>query len=263
MKKCTALLAAVVLCLAMAAHAADETKPAGEPAKAAAAESTVKGLDSTESQFSYIMGYQFARSVAGRLPVKLDMDAFKTGMQEGTEGKDSRISEERQEALFSELKSKVEAEVELAKKADEKFLAENKKKKGVKTTDSGLQLTTVKEGSGATPKANDKVKLHYKGTLVNGAEFDNSAKHEGGGPAEFSVGGLIAGFSEGLQLMKVGGKYQLAIPGDLAYGPNPPGPPITPNATLLFEVELVDILPPAAAPAAGALEGLDPAPAKK
>ena len=119
-----------------------------------------------------------------------------------------------------------------------------------KTTASGLQYKAVKEGNGRQPKASDTVTVDYRGTLLNGTEFDSSYKRNQ--PATFPLNGVIKGWTEGLQLMKVGSKYQFFIPPDLAYGQRAMGPDITPNSTLIFEVELKSIQPaPAGSPAAG------------
>ena len=123
--------------------------------------------------------------------------------------------------------------------AGEKFLAENKKKDGVKTTASGLQYKVLKEGSGAAPKETDTVVTNYRGTLIDGTEFDSSYKR--GQPAVFPVNRVIKGWTEALQLMKPGSKYQLFIPASLAYGERGAGQEIGPNSTLIFEVELISI----------------------
>jgi FKBP-type peptidyl-prolyl cis-trans isomerase len=119
------------------------------------------------------------------------------------------------------------------------FLAKNKTKEGVKTTDSGLQYKVITLGKGAKPKASDKVKVHYKGTLIDGTEFDSSYKR--GVPAEFPLNGVIKGWTEGLQLMPVGSKFEFFIPSELAYGDRAPQT-IGPNQTLIFEVELLEIV---------------------
>jgi FKBP-type peptidyl-prolyl cis-trans isomerase FkpA len=122
----------------------------------------------------------------------------------------------------------------------EAFLAENAKKEGVKTTASGLQYKVLKEGDGKSPQATDTVSVHYRGTLLDGTEFDSSIKR--GQPAEFPLNRVIPGWTEGVQLMKVGAKYQFTIPSKLAYGERgTPGGPIPPNSTLIFEVELLAI----------------------
>ena len=123
--------------------------------------------------------------------------------------------------------------------AGEIFLAENAKKEGVKTTASGLQYKVIKSGTGESPKPTDTVKVHYHGTLIDGTVFDSSVQR--GEPISFPVGGVIPGWVEALQLMKVGDKWQLFIPSKLAYGEQSPSPKIAPNSTLLFEVELLGI----------------------
>lgn len=122
---------------------------------------------------------------------------------------------------------------------DEKFLVENKAKDGVKTTPSGLQFKVITEGIGKKPRSWDTVKVHYRGTLVNGYEFDSSYKRNE--PISFPLNQVIAGWTEGLQLMSVGSKYMLYIPSDLAYGSRQVGTDIPPNSTLIFEVELLDV----------------------
>jgi FKBP-type peptidyl-prolyl cis-trans isomerase FklB len=125
------------------------------------------------------------------------------------------------------------------KKEGEAFLADNKSKEGVVALPSGLQYKVLKEGNGPKPTATDSVVCNYRGTLINGAEFDSSTKH--GGPATFPVNGVIKGWTEALQLMPVGSKWQLFVPSDLAYAERGAGGDIGPNATLIFEVELVSI----------------------
>src|SRR6478735_5995613 len=149
-----------------------------------------------------------------------------------------------------------------------KFLEDNKKKPGVKTTASGLQYKVEKEGTGAQPKATDMVTVNYRGTLIDGTEFDSSYKR--GQPATFPVNGVIKGWTEALQLMKQGAKYQLFIPANLAYGERAMGPDIGPNSTLIFDVELQDVKPPPTPAPAGAPQGSpkvppppQPAPTKK
>jgi FKBP-type peptidyl-prolyl cis-trans isomerase FklB len=127
-------------------------------------------------------------------------------------------------------------------KEGEAFLAENKKKEGVITLPSGLQYKVIKAGSGNKPKATDTVSVHYQGTLVNGTEFDSSYRR--GQPVSFPVNGVIPGWTEALQLMEAGAKWQIVIPSNLAYGDRGAGPQIGPNATLIFEIELISIQEP-------------------
>lgn len=135
--------------------------------------------------------------------------------------------------------AKAKAAIEKNKKEGDEFLADNKGKEGVKTLPSGLQYKVLKEGEGAVPKATDLVETHYKGTLIDGTEFDSSYGRNA--PAVFPVNGVIKGWTEALQLMKVGSKWQLFVPADLAYGAQGAGNVIGPNATLVFEVELLSI----------------------
>lgn len=143
-----------------------------------------------------------------------------------------------QQEMQSKRQEKMKAQGETNKKAGAAFLAENKNKEGVKTLPSGLQYKVITEGKGKTPKADDTVTVQYKGTLIDGTEFDSSYKR--GQAATFPVNGVIKGWTEALQLMKEGDKWMLYIPADLAYGENGPGP-IGSNATLIFEVELESI----------------------
>ena len=122
----------------------------------------------------------------------------------------------------------------------ETFLAENAASEGVAVTESGLQYEVIREGEGARPGPDDRVSIHYKGTLIDGTQFDSS--YDRGEPAQFGVGGVIAGFSEGLQLMTVGSHYRLYIPSELGYGAQGTGANIGPNATLIFELELLEIV---------------------
>jgi FKBP-type peptidyl-prolyl cis-trans isomerase FklB len=186
--------------------------------------------------------------------LELNTDALLAGGKDALSGKQPLLSEsevkETMTALTKQLEEKQKAAAEQNVKDGEKFLAENKTKEGVKTMASGLQYKVIKEGTGPKPKATDSVVAHYRGTLINGTEFDSSYKR--GQPATFPLSGVIKGWTEGLQLMKVGSKYQLFVPSILAYGDRAMGPDIAPNSTLIFEVELVGIQPaesPSPAPA--------------
>ena len=127
--------------------------------------------------------------------------------------------------------------------AGDVYLAENQSKEGVMTTESGLQYEVLSQGDGSMPGSEDQVQLHYRGTLIDGTEFDSS--YERGEPAQFGVGGVIPGFSEALQLMSVGSHFRVVIPSEIGYGPQGTGGPIGPNATLIFEIELLEIIDPA------------------
>lgn len=159
---------------------------------------------------------------------------------------------EMQQTMDTFQKDMMKTESESAQKnaaEGEKFLAENKSKPGVKTTASGLQYKVEKGGSGAAPKETDQATVNYRGTLINGTEFDSS--YSRGKPATFGVNQVIPGWTEALKMMKPGAKYQLFVPANLAYGKNSPGGAIGPNSTLIFEVELISVQPsgsPSASP---------------
>jgi FKBP-type peptidyl-prolyl cis-trans isomerase FklB len=180
----------------------------------------------------------------------INSDAFVAGLKDALSGKQPQMNEEQiKETMTAFQKEMTERESAKNKEAGakntaagEKFLTENKAKEGVKTTASGLQYKVLKEGNGPSPKASDTVVTHYRGTLIDGTEFDSSYKR--GEPATFPVSGVIKGWTEALQLMKVGSKYQLFIPPNLAYGERGAGQDIGPNATLIFEVELLEVNPP-------------------
>jgi len=179
---------------------------------------------------------------------ELNPDALLAGVKDALSGKTPALTEnelkETMEAWSKQMEDKQKVVGEKNAADATKFLAENKKKDGVKTTASGLQYKVMKDGAGAQPKETDTVTVNYRGTLINGTEFDSSYKR--GQPATFPVNGVIKGWTEALQLMKPGSKYQLFIPADLAYGARAVGPDITPNSALIFEVELLEVKPAAA-----------------
>ncbi|HVU86976.1 MAG TPA: FKBP-type peptidyl-prolyl cis-trans isomerase [Pirellulales bacterium] len=201
---------------------------------AAAAPTKVNTADA-----SYAMGYKMGTSIKrGKVPV--DTAALLKGIQEGVTGAKSAMSEEDMVATLKAFEQEIVARIpEQNKQEGEAFLAANAKAEGVKTTKSGLQYKVVKEGTGKAPTKNDQVTVHYRGTLVDGTPFDSS--YDRGEPAKFPVAGVIPGWTEALQLMKLGSKYMLYIPADLAYGPVGSPPVIGPNSTLVFEVELLGI----------------------
>jgi FKBP-type peptidyl-prolyl cis-trans isomerase len=172
------------------------------------------------------------------------------GLKDGLAGNAALNDQEMQEAMMGlqkDMQAKVAELGTKSKKEGEDFLAANKSKQGIKATTSGLQYKVIKEGSGPKPKSTDVVKVHYRGTLLDGTEFDSSYKR--GEPVEFPLDQVIKGWTEGLQLMTVGSKYQLFIPAALAYG-EPGNRGIPPNSTLIFEVELLEIVKAPAADAA-------------
>lgn len=199
-------------------------------------------LKSNEQKASYAIGLQIGNGLKSQ-GLKVEVDALSMAISDVLSGKEPRISMQEQQAAIQSIQQSVMAEQkkEAAKTLAEgnKFLEENKKKEGVKTTKSGLQYEVITEGKGKIPGEKDRVKVHYKGTLINGSEFDSS--YSRGKPAEFPVGGVIRGWTEALQMMKVGSKYKLYLPSDLAYGPQGQ-PKIPANSVLVFEVELLDIV---------------------
>lgn len=202
-------------------------------------------LETDEQKASYgiglNMGQQLAASLQGADDA-VDFAALTRGVRDAVEGSEPAIDQEEMQRVLQALSESVAARREEAAAAaqaeGEAFLAENGEREEVTTTESGLQYEVVEEGDGPNPEPGDQVTLHYRGTLLDGTEFDSS---HGGDPAVFGVGGVIQGFSEGLQLMPVGSTYKLYIPSGLGYGPQGSGPNIGPNETLVFEVELLEI----------------------
>lgn len=203
-------------------------------------------LETSAAKLSYAFGMQTGTSLK-QIGAEIDIDIFFRGVKDGFEGKELLLTEEEaaeaQKTFVQKIRVKRTEEMKMAgeknRKEGEAFLAENAKKEGVVTTDSGLQYIVLKEGDGPKPKATDRVSVHYRGTLLDGTEFDSS--HKRGQPATFMVGGVIAGWTEALQLMNAGSKYRLFIPSNLAYRERGSPPRIGPNATLIFEVELLGI----------------------
>jgi len=204
-------------------------------------------LETLDQRLSYIMGSNLAQQFK-RDSVKFDFDAFKLAVDEVMGDKKPSLSEADMRASVMEIQKrsaenqakKVAEQSAVNVKAGKEYLEANAKKEGVVVTKSGLQYKEVTEGKGDIPKASDKVKVHYKGTLIDGTEFDSSYKR--GTPATFPVTGVIKGWIEALQLMNVGDKFELAIPSELAYGKRGSGAKIGPDTTLLFDVELLEIV---------------------
>ncbi len=198
-------------------------------------------LKDQKDKVSYSIGVNIGMNLS-RQKVPVNADALSAGVKDGIAGKPQMTEAEMKETMTAFEKDMMEQQkVAGEKNATDgaKFLEENKKKDGVKTTPSGLQYKSLKEGSGPQPKATDMVTVNYRGTLIDGTEFDSSYKR--GEPATFPLNGVIKGWTEGLQLMKKGSKYQFFIPANLAYGERSPGAGIPPNSTLIFEVELLDV----------------------
>jgi FKBP-type peptidyl-prolyl cis-trans isomerase len=237
---------AFVMCLAISANAAEEAAAAPAESEAAPA-APAAGLESELSKESYAVGANVGRSIA-EPGIEIDLDAFLEGFKAAYNKQElSMTPEEIQTAMMSlsqkaqAAAAKKQAEMGAAGKAEgDAFLAENAKKEGIKITESGLQYKVLTEGDGPLPAATDTVKVHYTGTFIDGKKFDSSVDR--GEPATFGVDQVIPGWTEALQLMKVGSKWQLAIPSDLAYGPQGRGADMPPNSVLLFDVELIEIV---------------------
>jgi FKBP-type peptidyl-prolyl cis-trans isomerase len=238
----TTLLAALLL----GGCGESQQPPPAADASATAPDVAAEGaLKTDKDKVSYMIGMDMARGLA-QVKDDIDMEIVEQAIEDQLAGREPLLSSEqaieirkdfmkkRQEKRVAERK----AEAETNKKEGEEFLAANKSKPGVKTTASGLQYEVITEGKGAKPKPTDRVKVNYVGTKVDGTEFDSSYKRKT--PATFPVSGVIKGWSEGLQLMPVGSKYKFYIPSDLAYGERGPAK-IGPDATLIFEVELLGI----------------------
>ncbi len=243
-----ALACAVTAVSMVSVYAQDAAKPAAEaakPKKPAAPAMTPK------QKASYGIGMNVGRSIKqqGLGADDLDVNAVARGIFDALAGKEPALSQGELSAAFTELQRMIEAKktAAAAKNAEggKKFLAANAKKPGVKTTKTGLQYEIIRSGSGATPTKSDTVTTHYKGQLINGDIFDGSYRGKGPTPADepisFPVGGVIAGWTEALQMMKVGDKWRLFIPSELAYGERGAGADIGPGATLIFEIELIAI----------------------
>ena len=183
-----------------------------------------------------------ARSVKGQ-PIDINTAAMLAGLQDVLDDKPAKLEEEVIREAFAAVREeqmeKQKIESEGAVKKGEEFLVTNAKKEGVSSTESGLQYEVLASGTGESPKAEDTVEVHYHGTLIDGSVFDSSV--ERGSPAKFPVNRVISGWTEALQLMKVGDKWRLTIPSELAYGAQSPSPKIPANSALVFEVELLSI----------------------
>lgn len=207
---------------------------------------TVNNKSNYEDKVGYSFGYIMGRGNADALK-DMDLDAFLDGLKAASKGQSSALSDEEMSKVLTQFKKNTEAKQLIAHKSlaeeNEKigsaFLAENAKKPNIKVTKSGLQYEVIKQGSGKTPKASSKVKVHYEGRLLDNTVFDSSIARQQ--PAEFMVSQVISGWTEGLQLMKEGSIYRLYIPANLAYGQIGSGDAIEPNSTLIFDVELVKV----------------------
>ena len=220
----------VVLALAACQPAEKEEKPGID-------------LSSDSAILSYGIGQNMAASLKENVP-DLDTDALIAGITDSINGADPRISQEAFQAAVERVTQQQQevamAEAQQNLEAGQAFLAENAKKEGVVTTESGLQYEVIKEGTGDSPLSDSVVRTHYHGTLMDGSVFDSSV--ERGQPAEFALNQVIPGWTEALQLMKEGGKMRIYLPAELAYGSISPGPGIPANSVLIFDIELLEIL---------------------
>ena len=199
-----------------------------------------QNLNTEMEKVSYSLGVNVAKSVKNQGLTSIDSEAIAQAFTDVFEGNELKISEQESNLVLQDYFGKLAKEAQSANvEAGQKFLAENAKRDGVTTTATGLQYEVLAEGSGDSPKETDQVTVHYHGTLIDGTVFDSSV--ERGQPATFPVNGVIPGWVEALQLMKPGAKYKLFIPSNLAYGERGAGGSIGPNATLIFEVELISI----------------------
>ncbi|MFC1605064.1 FKBP-type peptidyl-prolyl cis-trans isomerase [Planctomycetota bacterium] len=250
MKTRSKIVMLVLVCLTvMLVNAAEEDtkKDVNEPQIVVQATAEKVEILKTETEkVSYIIGTQIAGNFKSQ-NIEVNLDSLLMGLKDALEGKKLVLSQDVMKQVYSSWQQKMRAKqaAKQAKEAAENiaagtaFLEANKAKEGVKVLPSGLQYKVITEGTGNTPTADDKVKTHYRGTLINGTEFDSSYKRNQ--PAEFPVKGVIKGWTEALQLMKEGGKWELYIPANLAYGERG-RPSIPANSTLIFEIELLEIV---------------------
>lgn len=231
MKKILIICLMVVLLPVLACNEADTSSKANKP------------IESKEQKMSYGIGYRIGKSLQVEDITTLDLDTLERGLRDAYSDKASTVPEKEIEEALMELREEQVAKQQ-AKGVDnlaraDKFIEENAKKDGIKTLKDGLQYRVITSGKGKSPTMEDKVTLHYRGRNLDGKEFDSSYKR--GQPAQMSPAGVIPGFSEALQKMKEGDKWEVFIHPNMAYGPNSPGPDIGPNSLLIFELELISV----------------------
>jgi FKBP-type peptidyl-prolyl cis-trans isomerase FklB len=223
------------------------TAPAAKPRRSPAAKTAAApALTTQKDKFSYALGMNLGTNLH-KSAVPVDPNIVFRGLKDALAGGKTALTEDQARAALSEVQNEMrkkqqeqmQAAGAVSKKEGDAFLAANKTKEGVVTLPSGLQYKILTQGTGPKPAATDSVVCNYRGTLINGTEFDSSYKR--GQPATFPVSGVIKGWTEALQLMPVGSKWQLFVPADLAYGERSPAPEIGPDSTLIFEVELLSI----------------------
>jgi FKBP-type peptidyl-prolyl cis-trans isomerase len=257
MRKSLILPAALLFAAAAVAGAQQTAKPAQKPAAqpAAPAQPSAQQAGKPESvhdRASYVIGYNLGRTLKQN-DVNANSDLIVKGLRDGLGGGTGMLTDAEMQSTMQEFQKQVQEQQEAKQKVvgeknkteGEAFLAKNKARAGVKTTASGLQYEVQREGTGPTPKATDTVTVNYKGTLMDGTTFDSS--YDRGQPATFVLNQVIPGWTEGVQLMKVGSKYKFYVPAALGYGDKGAGATIGPNSPLIFEVELLSIGEPKAA----------------
>ena len=230
-----ALITALLCASTLVAACSDGGSPGFESAE----------LETNDQKASYGIGMNVGSQISTARD-RLDLQALMRGLQDGLQGNDPVIPNEEMESVLMAFSAEIDAaaDEEREREGEENaaegaaYLTQNGLRDEVTTTPSGLQYEVIRDGDGERPGPASMVRVHYRGTLVDGTEFDSSY---GGEPAVFNAGGLIPGFSEGLQLMPVGSHFKIVIPADIAYGPGGSGP-IGPNETLIFEIELMEIV---------------------
>ncbi len=229
------ILAISLITLSMGFMACQQEKSGGSSAKPV-------DLSNDSTKFSYALGLEIGGSIE-KLGAEINMDAFVKGLNDTLNGVAALLTAEEALEIKRQYFQKLQQEKQAAaQKESNDYLAANKKKEGVITTESGLQYEVLQEGTGdAMPTLEDQVKVHYTGTFLDGKEFDSSYKR--GQPTTFPVTGVIPGWTEALQLMKVGSKFRIVVPPNLGYGERGAGRTVPPNSTLVFEMELLEILP--------------------
>jgi len=241
MKNSVIILISVILFGVSFTSVAQNKKAKKEVTPTSAIETTINQqtpIMTQKEKDSYALGANVGESIG----IEIDFAAFQKGYTDALKGENKFTMEEMQ-ACFGSIQEQMQAKqnqvLDVEKEKGKNFLAENKKRAGVKETASGLQYEVIVMGKGPKPEATDQVKVHYHGTTIDGKVFDSSV--ERGEPITFGLNQVIQGWTEGLQLMPVGSKFKLYIPSDIAYGDRSPSPAIKPGSTLIFEVELLDI----------------------